>query len=368
MDPFAHTFTGAALAATGLRRATPLATAALLLGANAPDIDFATTLGGDYLSLAHRRGWTHGLPAVVVLPFLITGLLLFWDRFVRRRRDPGAVPAEPWPLLGVAAIGVISHPVLDWLNNYGMRWLMPFDGRWFYGDALFIIDPWVWLVVGGAAFLSWSRQPATLVLWSLFWLSASWLVLTHELVPGPARVLWILGLAVLLAGRFAVRHRQAGGETLPRWALGVTALYMLVNVLANIPARFEVRQVLASGGEASVSRVMVSPVPANPFRGRVVAETGNGYRRGSWHWLENPRFVPDPEPIPRQMNTPIARAAAGALPARRSLTWARFPFARVTPDGEGYVVRFGDVRYLGNSGLGWGPAVHLDAALRPLSK
>lgn len=368
MDPFAHTFTGAALAASGLRRATPLATAALIIGANAPDIDILTLLGGDYASLAHRRGWTHGLPALVVLPFLITGLLLIWDRYVRRRRNAGAIPAAPWPLLGVAAIGVISHPVLDWLNNYGMRWLMPFDGRWFYGDALFIIDPWVWLVLGGVAFLVWSRHAVTLALWGLFWLCASWLVLTHEMVPGPARVIWAAGLGVLLLVRFLPRHREPGTEIVPRWALAVTALYMLVNVLANIPARAEVRQVLASGSEASVSRVMVSPVPANPFRGRVVAETGDGYRQGSWHWLKSPRFSPDPEPIPRLMDHPAARAAAGALPARRYLSWARFPIARVTREGTGYVVRFGDVRYLGISGLGWGPTIYLDADLRPLSK
>ena len=64
MDPIAHTFTGAALAATGLRRVTPLATAALVLGANAPDIDIVAALGPDFSSVAHRRGWTHGLPAI----------------------------------------------------------------------------------------------------------------------------------------------------------------------------------------------------------------------------------------------------------------------------------------------------------------
>ena len=39
MDPIAHTFTGMALAAAGLRRATPLAATALFMGVNAPDVD-----------------------------------------------------------------------------------------------------------------------------------------------------------------------------------------------------------------------------------------------------------------------------------------------------------------------------------------
>ena len=39
MDPIAHTFAGMALAAAGLRRATPLAATALFMGVNAPDVD-----------------------------------------------------------------------------------------------------------------------------------------------------------------------------------------------------------------------------------------------------------------------------------------------------------------------------------------
>ncbi len=30
---------------------------------------------------------------------------------------------------------------MDWLNSYGVRLLMPFSNRWFYGDALYIVDP-----------------------------------------------------------------------------------------------------------------------------------------------------------------------------------------------------------------------------------
>ena len=88
MDPITHTFTGAALAAAGLRRVTPLASAALVIGANAPDIDVVANFGGDVVSLAHRRGWTHGVLALVVLPFLVAGFLLLWDRWVRRHRQP----------------------------------------------------------------------------------------------------------------------------------------------------------------------------------------------------------------------------------------------------------------------------------------
>ena len=51
-------------------------------------------------------------------------------------------------------LGVLTHVALDWLNTYGVRLLMPFDRRWFYGDTLFIIDPWLWLALGGGVWLA----------------------------------------------------------------------------------------------------------------------------------------------------------------------------------------------------------------------
>ena len=35
---------------------------------------------------------------------------------------------------------------------------MPFSDRWFYGDTLFIVDPWLWLILGGAVMLAWTAH------------------------------------------------------------------------------------------------------------------------------------------------------------------------------------------------------------------
>ena len=86
----AHASPARALAAAGLRRATPLATAALVIGANAPDIDVLTGFAGEYAALAMRRGWTHGVLALVVLPLVITALLLLWDRLRAAAAGPCA--------------------------------------------------------------------------------------------------------------------------------------------------------------------------------------------------------------------------------------------------------------------------------------
>ena len=74
MDNLAHTLAGASLAQAGLKRYTPLATTTLVIGANLPDVDaLATFWGGDF-SLLFRRGWTHGVLAMLVWPLALTAL------------------------------------------------------------------------------------------------------------------------------------------------------------------------------------------------------------------------------------------------------------------------------------------------------
>ena len=61
---------------------------------------------------------------------------------------------------------MLGQPLLDWLNTYGVRFLMPFDGTWFYGEALFIIDPGVWLLAGLTVVLASSATWANAAGWA----------------------------------------------------------------------------------------------------------------------------------------------------------------------------------------------------------
>ena len=74
-------------------------------------------------SLWFRLGWTHPVLAMVVLP--IARVLLLIDRVVARLHghEPGA---RAGPVLGLSTSAVVSHPLLDWLDSYGVRLLMPF--------------------------------------------------------------------------------------------------------------------------------------------------------------------------------------------------------------------------------------------------
>ncbi|MDQ4420691.1 metal-dependent hydrolase [Sphingobium sp. DEHP117] len=157
MDNLTHSMVGAVLGQTGLKRTSGLGMAALVIGANIPDIDASCTLLGTP-SLALRRGLTHGPLALLVLPLALTGGLILFDRWQQRRgtRPAARAPLNALWLLALSVIGMLSHLGLDWLNSYGIRLLEPFSSRWFYGDTLFIIDLVMWVVLIGG--FIWSRR------------------------------------------------------------------------------------------------------------------------------------------------------------------------------------------------------------------
>jgi inner membrane protein len=305
MDNLCHTLVGAALAEAGLRRRTPLAVPTLLIGANLPDLDALAYFRDPLFALTFRRGWTHGMLAVAVLPLLLTGTMLAWDRFVRRRRRDRA---DARALLLLSAIAVGSHPLLDLLNTYGVRLLMPFSGRWFYADTLFIIDPWLWLLLAGGAAMAWRRR--------------------------------------------AEGQAPAAAERPARIALGLAGGYVALMGVSAVAGRSIVREEAALAGVAPVNQEMLSPVPADPLRRSVVLATPEGYRLGTFRWLGSPRVVFDPEPLPRGLDAPAAAAAAASPAGQAFLSWSRFPVA-VVEGNPGRMVRLYDLRYAGPRGPSW---------------
>ncbi len=299
MDPITHTLAGAAMARAGLDRRTPLAAATLMLAANAPDIDVFAMFLGSYPALAFRRGWTHGPIALVLLPFAVTLLIVHWDRWVRLRRDPKAAPVDEAMVLLLSTIGVASHPMLDWLNTYGIRLLMPFGERWFHGDAVFIVDPWLWAVLGGALFL-------------------------------PVRT--------------EMRVRVAGVV-----AIG----YALAMVGASAAAERVARRTVESQGIGPVEGVLFQPSFGNPFVGEVIVTTPTEYRVGEFEWFAVTRVRLAGAVIPRgDWSLPIVQRAAETDDGRDYLTWARMAFVRLEVTASDTAVVFGDVRFRGGPATG----------------
>jgi inner membrane protein len=161
MDNLTHSLVGAVMGQAGLKRTTGLAMPALIIGANLPDVDAACFFwleGTEHL--AFRRGITHGPPALVLLPLVLAGILWGFDRWQTRRgtRPEGRLPVRFGWLYAMAFVGCLSHPFFDWLNVYGIRLLEPFSSQWFYGDTLFIIDPWLWALLIVSVWMSRRRE------------------------------------------------------------------------------------------------------------------------------------------------------------------------------------------------------------------
>jgi inner membrane protein len=297
MDPITHTMAGAVMARAGLDRGGtfPLAATTLMLAANAPDIDIFVMFLGSYAGLAFRRGWTHGPVALVVLPLVLTGLVIAWDRLVRRRGERGAsrTPVAVGATVLIASIGVVSHPALDWLNTYGIRLLMPFSREWFYGDAVFIIDPWLWLLLAAA----------------------------------------------IIPLRRTRRRVQVVGA--------VAAAYVIAMIGMSMVAEPMARRAAEAAGITGVEEVMYQPAPAQPHRGSLIVATREAYTRGNFRWLApGGRVTFLAEPIPRGNWTAseVRRAMADSR-VRDYLVWSRFPFVRTEQTPEGTAVFFGDARF-----------------------
>jgi len=162
MEPITHFLTGACIGRAGLNRKTAYATLAAVLAAEAADIDILWGFGGPVEELKHHRGITHTLIGVPMVAAAAVGVVWLFDRWMTARRlrkakVPGengkAPPAQRqsinWGWLYLTALlSALSHLLLDWTNNYGVRPFYPFNPRWYAGSIVFIAEPLLWALLG----------------------------------------------------------------------------------------------------------------------------------------------------------------------------------------------------------------------------
>ncbi len=282
MDNLTHSLIGAALGQAGLKRKTGLAMPALIIAANIPDIDGLCMLLGDMQHLSLRRGITHGPIAMAVLPLVLAGVLSWFDHWQTQRgtRPDARLPVNFRWLLALCYLGTFTHPLFDWFNNYGIRLLEPFSDQWFYGDTLFIIDPWIWAMLGAGVWLSRRREKAETAKWQR---------------PALAAVAGLI-------------------------------LYTSANMVISSVAR----SVAAS--DAPYAEINVtSPVPAAFWRRQILWRSGDTYGFMSCGWAQCQRYPI--EPLPTNMKDPrIALWAKGNRQAESFLFWSRMPVAELHDD------------------------------------
>jgi inner membrane protein len=290
MDNLCHTLMGAAIGEAGLKSTTRFANPALMIASNLPDLDvlvFATSVP----AASFRRGWTHGVLAQTLLPIAFTGLLLLWDRW-RPQRDARAPAARAGALLLISYVGVLSHVFLDYLNNYGVRLLMPFSNRWFYGDTLFIVDIWMLLALGAGIYFSRRR-------------SRTW----------PARC-----------------------------ALAAVSIYIGVMLVSAGASRRIVLDAWIRDHGSPPKALMVGPLPITPVSRVVIADAGDHFETGTFSWF-TPHVWRDAQRLPNRMNEPAVVRARQNPRMAALLKWSRFPYFEVTQVPEGALVTFTDLRF-----------------------
>jgi inner membrane protein len=286
LDNLTHSLTGALLGQMGLKRLSGRAMATLVIAANIPDIDAVSTILGRE-SLAIRRGITHGPIATLLLPILLTGLVLAWDRWRPLKQGP---PVRPGMLLLLAYIGTLSHPALDWLNSYGIRLLEPFSSEWFAGDTLFIIDVWIW--------------------------------------------------AALIAGFWISRRREkAGGNSRrPAW-IGFSAIsaYIFANGLITSRAESLGYEALHKAAGVAPELVVANPQPVT-FWKRAVLWRGSGLGgRLDYDAFRDPDGILfEGDPILLKMDHPALAASRTRADVRAYLFWSRMPIV-IERNGRSYL-------------------------------
>lgn len=275
-------------------------TAALLgvIGANLPDLDvpwgmLLQALGryDEILLLLHHRGRTHTLLAcAVAIPMLWGVALLLRRLYARSRGEPrapeitGGESSEPAALLLIATLAVLSHLLLDFTNDYGVHPLSPFMNEWFYGDTIFIIEPWLWIAAVPPLLRSSIRsRGARITLWGLLTIAVtlSWIVPQVSTAAAVGVSIGVI-LSLVVSRRLPVTSTARAG--IGSWVL-VTACFSIGTSVVRaevIDAKHaDAAHVDAGGDITSASQrmqlldVVTGANPANPLCARIITVEAN---------------------------------------------------------------------------------------------
>jgi inner membrane protein len=309
LEPITHFLTGACIGRAGLNRKTALATATVTLAAEAPDLDVLGEFKGPVFGFAHHRGFTHSFLGVALAAAFVVGFMyLFWRLRGRPIKNLNLPPR--WGLLfAFAYLAGLSHLLLDYTNNYGLRPFWPFSEKWYSWDIVFIVEP-IMLIFLLAGLL----MPAIFNL------------VVEEIGPRRKAPYGRVGATLALIGIVAL------------WGLRDFEHRRAVQAL-------ETRQYQG----ADPIRASAYPFWWSPFRWNAVVETQNFFVV-----MQVDSLTPDVDPEGEMQirykpeETPVTLAAKKSYLGRIYLDWAKYPITENEPlefGEQGYIVRFKDLRF-----------------------
>lgn len=282
MEPVTHFLTGACLGRSGFNRKTAYATLAMTLAAETPDLDMLWGLRGPLVGFQHHRGFTHTLIGAPVVALMVT---LFCWVFHRVRKKKPPIPPR-WILLWCfALIAALSHILLDFTNNYGVRPFAPWNPRWYAWNIVFIFEPVMFV-----------------------------LLLTGLIAPA------MLGLVDREISSRRIVFRGRG------WAIFALVGVALLYTVRSTEHHRAILLLNQTSFDRPVLRVAAEPYPINPFRWQGIVETDNAYQ------FADVRTNSDTVNLDVRVGaiykppvTPAVAAAKRSWLGRVYLDWSKFP-------------------------------------------
>jgi len=310
VDPVTHALTSVALARVGQRRLPRFGTAMLVVAGVAPDLDYASYLGGAGSFLQYDRTLLHSLPSSFVLAIALAAafyfLALHRDKKTSGLEDSRFSKLTFGMAFLVCAIGISAHLLLDLVSGVGVELLWPFRVRWVAFDLLREFDIWIllFLVVG-------------LLFPVLIGLVSEEIGERKKRTSGGGSAIAALVLILAYVGARGILHSRA------------------VNLLESHD--YHGRVALAAGA---------FPESTSPLEWRGVVSTDNTVEELRVPFGVEREF--DPEHSATQYkpdDSPALEAGQQTRSAQRFLKYARFPLASVVRTGNGYQFELRDARF-----------------------
>lgn len=358
MDNLAHTLCAAAIAKTKIGRATPLCTAALLVSANFPDIDIISSLWEKPAYLYYHRGITHSIFGIALQVVLLSAIFLGIEKLFYARQEQKRF-ASLAPISLAVLLGLTSHLLLDFLNSYGIRPWLPFSEDWIYGDLVFIVDPYLWLLFAAMAFLPQPRSKTGNVAFAIFLLGSEWIILSSSRAPFFLKIIYPLGLLALAWLRWG---KSTSFSTKRIFVVSLTLIGVYLGSLLIFREIARVKATVIWNKEnyraEPIEKQMMNPQPAEAWNWDFTAQNREHIFRKSVS-LDGTIFFK--EVFPRNLDTESAIQALDSETGKRWLHFARFPFAILQENETGTLVHLLDARYQTLLPPGWsGITVHTD--------
>ena len=335
----------------------------MVVAAEFPDIDTLWSLRGPIEGFQHHRGITHTFLGLPFEAALIVAGVYAWHRWRVRRAvthkrsstKPLTVAPIRWGVLyGLALVALLSHLLLDYTNNYGLRPFFPFNDRWYAASIVFIVDPLMLALLLGA-----------LALPSLFGLVSAEVGAKTQPFRGRGWAIAALVGIVAWWGLRAVEHQRAMQMAMTQSMVAPTPASA-----ADTPQPPDATQsqdaALPPGADAAyyvptflpARAALASPDMLNPFRWSAVMDFGPVYRMAEIDTYGG-TVTTGETTYPKPDRSPPVLAAERSKLGRVYMDWSPMPFVEVTKadsdlatGGEesgtaATVVTFRDPRFLG---------------------